>query len=260
MQFALSTGLRQSPAYQKSARDSIQQTGCQLCLRLFRHDFRQSNLESAIQTFLSEIGLRAADVHLVLDFQAMAEDPPIIKSWIDRLPWRDEWMTLVVVCGAFPKNLAHLEKNSQHLIPRSDFSCWRDYVHEASGRIAAFGDYTIQHGVFEESEGKQLNFSASLRYTGLTNWLIMRGEGVRNEDGPGYTQWVAHAQLLCEMDEFWGEDFSFGDKYVKEMSEEMQKTGRGSDWLAATINHHLTLTARQISRPSELSGLHVSSL
>lgn len=238
----------------------MQAAHCQACLRLFKHDFRQPGLESSIQAFLSEMSLRASDVHLVLDFQAMAEDPPTISSWINRLPKRNEWMTLTVVCGAFPKNLAHLEKNSQHLISRSDFSCWNDYVQEATGRIAAFGDYTIQHGIFEESEGKQFNFSASLRYTCLTEWLIMRGEGVRNEDGPGFAQWVAHAQLLCDMDAYCGEDFSFGDRYIKEMSLEMRKTGSAPDWLAATINHHLTLTARQICQPSELSGLHASSL
>src|SRR5208282_5768355 len=169
--FALSTGLRRSPTYQKSVRESIRATRCQLCLRLFKHDFRQAGLESSIEAFVSGMGVRALDVHLVLDFQAMGEDPPNISLWIDRLPKRTEWRTLTAVCCAFPKNLAHLEKNSQYVIPRSDLSCWNEHVQEATGRIAAFGDYTIQHGVFEETEGKHFNFSASLRYAGLTHWI-----------------------------------------------------------------------------------------
>lgn len=36
--FALSTGLRRSPTYQKSIIESIRATRCQLCLRLFKHD------------------------------------------------------------------------------------------------------------------------------------------------------------------------------------------------------------------------------
>jgi len=83
---------------------------------------------------------------------------------------------------------------------------------------------------------------------------------VLNEDGPEYAQWPAHAQLLCERDEFCGENYSYGDRYIKEMSLQVDKPGSVKDWLAATINHHLTLTARQISQPSELSGLHASSL
>lgn len=106
IQFALSTGLRQSFTYQKSIRESIQATRCQPCLRLFKHDFRQPGLESSIQAFLSEMGLRASDVYLVLDFQPMADDPPTISSSMNQLSKRDEWMTLTAVCGAFPKNLA----------------------------------------------------------------------------------------------------------------------------------------------------------
>lgn len=103
--FALSTGLRSSPTYQKCIRESIQAAHCQLCLRLFMDDIRQEGLESSIETFLSYMGVRALDVHLVIDFQAMDKDPPNISFWMGRLPKSNEWRTLTVVCGAFPRNL-----------------------------------------------------------------------------------------------------------------------------------------------------------
>jgi len=79
----------------------------------------------------------------------------------------------------------------------------------------------------------------------------MRGEGIRN-DGPGLSQFPANATLLCERPEFQGEDFSRGDRYIKEMALELEKNGSGRTgnlrtWLQATINHHLTLTVRQIA-------------
>ena len=47
----------------------------------------------------------------------------------------------------------------------------------------------------------------------------MRGEGVLNEDGPGYAQWPANAQLLCGREEFSGSAYPYGDRYIETMSE-----------------------------------------
>ncbi|MGP8201694.1 MAG: beta family protein [Limisphaerales bacterium] len=77
----------------------------------------------------------------------------------------------------------------------------------------------------------------------------MRGEGVHSEDGPGYAQWPAWALLLCERDEFCGPQFSFGDRYIHDMSQQMAKTGTAKGWLAAGFNHHLTFVVQQIQAP-----------
>ena len=75
----------------------------------------------------------------------------------------------------------------------------------------------------------------------------MRGEGVRNPDGPGYYQWPAQAQLLCEQQEFMGEPFSEGDRYISEMGRQSVRPGNAETWLKAGINHHLTLAVCQIA-------------
>lgn len=139
------------------------------------------------------------------------------------------------------------------MLPRLDWRAWRDQVtvQPPLPRLPAFGDYTVQHPVFREP-GFGLNFSASIRYTAEDDFVVMRGEGVRNDDGPGYSQWPANAMMLCERPEFRGESFSAGDRYIKEMSAEVEKNGSGrtggpGTWLQAAFNHHLTLTVRQIS-------------
>jgi hypothetical protein len=80
----------------------------------------------------------------------------------------------------------------------------------------------------------------------------MRGEGIRNDDGPGPEQWPANAMLLRERTEFSGRDFSYGDRYIEEMADHMENGGPPSNgnpttWLRAGLNRHLTLTARQIA-------------
>jgi hypothetical protein len=154
---------------------------------------------------------------------------------------------LVVLAGAFPKDLGHLEKNNHHDIPRTDWLNWIEHADSDAARIAAFGDYSVLHGHFEDQEGQFRNFSASIRYTLSDHWLIMKGEGVYNEDGAGFAQWPAHAKILTSMSEFAGEAFSPGDKFISEMARDPVKKGNVAQWLSAAISHHMTAVVTQIA-------------
>jgi hypothetical protein len=79
----------------------------------------------------------------------------------------------------------------------------------------------------------------------------MRGEGVRNDDGPGFAQWPANAKLLCGRPEYCGADFSDGDGCIRERSILGGKTGNAETWLRAGINHHLTFVVRQLARMAD---------
>ena len=159
-----------------------------------------------------------------------------------------EWRSLSVIAGSFPKDLSAFPKNGQYTQQRLDWLSWLYQVNRRPPlqRLPTFGDYTIQHPFFSEPP-RHMNFSASIRYTSGDYWVVMRGEGVRNETGPGYAQWPANAFLLRERREFCGSDFSYGDAYIEEMSSQLAATGNPETWLRAGINHHLTFVARQIA-------------
>jgi hypothetical protein len=81
----------------------------------------------------------------------------------------------------------------------------------------------------------------------------MKGEPLRNEDGPKFAQYPASATLLRESEEFYGPEFSYGDMYISRISIDGALTGSPTTWLQAGINHHLTVVSRQIaSLPSLL--------
>ncbi len=86
----------------------------------------------------------------------------------------------------------------------------------------------------------------------------MRGESVSNEEGPGTAQWPANAQLLCERPEYSGDDFSYGDKYIKEMISQYDKPGSPTTWLRAGINHHMTFVVRQLASLAGTSTVALS--
>ena len=97
-----------------------------------------------------------------------------------------------------------------------------------------------------------MNVSASIRYTTDDHWLVMRGEGLLNEDGDGHAQYPANAQLLMQRPEFRGSDFSFGDNYIYERPKNRDKPGTPRSWVTAGVNHHLTFVVRQIANLFEL--------
>ncbi len=112
-------------------------------------------------------------------------------------------------------------------------------------RRPTFGDYTIQHPIYKEPL-ENCNPSASIRYTYSEHWVIMRGQGLCQKGSPGNAQYLAEAQLLCDMDEFCGKDFSGGDQYIEETSQQPKSPGTPYTWLRAGINHHITYTTRQV--------------
>lgn len=244
----LVAGLYHSNAYYAAIASAARATGFEIALRLHPHDLRQARTSSLILEKLAEIGTQPRSAYLVLDFRALSQIEPNILASLETVRRFGSWKKIVLLLGGFPKDLAAVEKNTQHVLPRVDWLAWRNFVTQNPFSAPSFGDYTIQHGVYEEHEGQHLNFSASIRYTGDEGWIIMRGEGVLNEDGPGYAQWPANAQLLCSRDEFSGPNFSAGDRYIENMSGQTAHTGTAKDWLAAGINHHITFVVRQITR------------
>jgi hypothetical protein len=243
---AIVTGISRNAAEYEAVREACARSGFDICVRVSAFEFRQSGFASTLEDTIDRLHCSPSQASLIVDFQAIPPNGINLRPWLDMTPRLTEWHSLIFLSGAFPKDLAALEPNEQHVLPRGDWEGWLDLVAMTPIRIPAFGDYTIQYGLFEEREGKHFNFSASIRYTTPDGWIVMRGEGVLNEDGPGYAQWPANALLLCERTEFEGAEYSWGDKYIADMGRQIVKTGSAKEWLAAGINHHVTLVAKQL--------------
>lgn len=220
-----------------------------LCIRISNSDFKEVALASDIENFIKENGLEISNVDLLVDFKIVNENSDYneLVRKINTIPHLEKWRTFIVATGAFPKDLSHLEKHKDHHIPRTDLVFWKDFVKDLK-RPPSFSDYTIQHPIYEEPTGNS-NPSASIRYALEDNWLIMRGEGLRNPKGAGFKQYPAQAQLLASQKTFKGAEFSFGDGYIGEKAKDIKTklTGNPKTWLEAGINHHLTLVANQVA-------------
>lgn len=243
------TGLNRPNGFQQAVSRVVSSEGRGVGLRLVRDDLRRANLPEALESFAAQFDLRCDEIDLLVDLGIADFATPSLVYVYSRLPRLEEWRSLTVLSGAFPKDLMGFTVG-QHLHPREE---WMRWSKEATApapsvpRLPTFGDYTIQHAIYYEPP-KGANVSASIRYTTDGHWLIMRGEGLRSKGSPGHAQYPANAELLCGSKEYCGPQFSYGDEYIwKVASREILTTGSPETWLRAGINHHLTFVVRQIA-------------
>jgi hypothetical protein len=104
---------------------------------------------------------------------------------------------------------------------------------------------TLQH-VLSKEPVVVPNYSASIRYTVENEFVVLRGEGVLNEGGPGFGQYNGWATLLIGRTEYFGATFSAGDRYVAERAANWKSSGSAQTWLQAGLSHHVTATALQV--------------
>ncbi len=239
------TGVSRPTPYQAAVGDVLRLGKSDLVLRLSSYEFRQAAIGSMIDATLAEFGTSRGRTHLILDFGCIASSGMNFAAWLRNLPGLTEWKSVTVIAGTLPKDLSAFKPNEEYDLERGEWSSWCELADSINIPIA-FGDYTVQHAFFEEREGKRFNFSASIRYTTPEGYLVFRGEGVQNPDGPGYQQYLGEATLLCARDEFLGQGYCWGDAYIHEKGNGAVDTGGPKEWLAAAINHHLTLVAAQV--------------
>lgn len=231
-------------AYTRSTQSVLERHGSGICLRVSTEELRLSSIDRMIRECLSWYGASPSQVDLVIDRIGVEKDSFAFQDFAFRIPSIDRWNSLTVLAGSFPKDLSRLARGQTHRLARHEWLHW-DELGSWQGRRPAFGDYTIQHPYFSEPPVFP-NVSASVRYTLENEYLVMRGEGVLNEGGPGYAQYNGWAQLLVEMPDYFGLEFSPGDRYISERSTDVGSTGTPKTWLQAAFSHHLTMTALQV--------------
>lgn len=242
------TGLRRDAAYQAAVGQILVADGRGVCLRLFRADLASRSLQVDLERLLKQLALEPRQVDLILDIECHDTTYPGSDSLSSLIPDMRRWRSLAVASGAFPPDLTQWNTPGTYRVRRMDWLSWLGEVElgEKLVRRPTFSDYGIYHPTYKPPPGFP-NFTASIRYTNHDEWIVMRGEGVRNEGGAGFAQWPANAQLLCRMREFRGRDFSAGDAYIMHEAGNYDHPGNASTWLQAGFNHHMTFVVRQIA-------------
>ena len=219
-----------------------------LCIRITRAHLSEESIVQDLEQFITNHHLDPTCVDMLIDlkFIEVSDSLPDTMENIRRISEMYQWRTFAVASGSFPKDLTEFRSHNDYNINRHEYHLWQK-ISEVMSRKPSFADYTIQHPEYTEPT-LGANPSASIRYTLENGWLVRRGEGLRNPEGAGYKQYLAHAKVLVKQGKYYyGKDFSAGDAYIAEIAGQEEKTGNPRTWLQAGINHHITLTTRQVN-------------
>ncbi len=248
-------GLGDGPDYLSAMSPLMSDRG--VCLRLRYADLDGSDLSNRVNSFVSTISASWPAIDIVADFE-MHYGEMDIDAVCTRVPQAAACRTLTVAAGSFPIDLRAFKNPGSYYQPREEWLRWKNQVSTALTRRPTFGDYATLHPRLTSSKGG-LNPSASIRYATADRWLIMKGDGLHNEDGPGHKQYRANAMLLTERREYCGPDFSYGDRYISEVAGAETGTGTPMTWVRAGVNHHVTFVVREIAALFKTSGTPESS-
>jgi hypothetical protein len=241
------TGLKRTDEHQSAVANVAATDRRGVCLRLTPSDVLGTTFHHDLKCVLQKLGTKKSDMDLLLDCGVSSPKTTDLGVLFDRIRDLTEWRSLTAASGSFPKDLQQYRPGS-HEILRNDWLSWKQLTsgEQRITRKPSFADYTIQYGHYVEPV-ENCNPSASIRYTLEDRWLIMRGEGLLNEKGPGGAQYTANAILLRDRAEFYGAGFSEGDAYIFDMSNRTDKCGNPRTWIQAGLNHHMTVVSRQIA-------------
>ncbi len=225
-----------------------------LCLRLVCADLNDmSTLGKKIDELLVSTGLKEEDVDLLVDIKEIEENSGKFSKYMDlskAIPSLLKWRTFTFASGAFHEDLSRCKSEEGTIIPRLDWTNWVSQTQDKSSlRTPSFSDYTIQHPIYKEST-QFFPPTTSIKYTLEGGWLILKGKKQK------FGYYLANANLLVGDSRFYGEGFSYGDKYITEKAQHFPVyvkdpniggTGSTETWLIAGISHHLAVVVRQVS-------------
>lgn len=223
-----------------------------LCLRLVCSDLVDDRFHDKLRYFLESNDLSEEEVDLLVDIQYIEKaNDPYVKYFdlSQKIPHLLRWRTYTFASGAFPIDLSGFKLEEDNLFPRIDLENWLNVSRLNPIRTPSFSDYAIQHPIYKEAT-QLFSPTASIRYTLKKDWWIMKGRRGKYED------YLTYAKLLSSEEAFFGESFSYGDRYIVEKSKHydayvinkgLKGTGNSATWLAVGINHHLECTVGQIA-------------
>jgi hypothetical protein len=225
-------------SYEESCRDElasvIEQDGRGLLLRIRVSDL---NHPDRIDTILSDLSTTARDGHLMIDYRGQQMN---LESDIPRVPHLEEWRTITVASGVFPRSLADYSLNEWHSFSRLDWTSWKSGIESNLKRKPAFADYATRDPGAPAGGGLP---RVSLRYARKTKWLVRQDGRVADGASPQMKQVCAS---LVATKEFDGPSYSAGDSAIALAALPESGPGNAGQWVMWGINHHLVLTLREI--------------
>lgn len=241
--------MNRSAAYMAAAASLASSHG--VCLRLPVDEWPASVGAAAVDQLLNDLGISAADAHIVLD---LADDVGsaagmLASSELRSFPHLSDWRSITVAGTSVPETMP--PGPGLHVVGRYE---WRIYqalrgLAAPLPRLPTFGDYAIAgFGAGPDIDPRVMSISATLRYTIDTDILVAKGGLFKGSAGRsrGAAAVPPAAALLTGHADFKGPGHCGFDDWLLQVT---AGTGGGSPeiWRRVGTEHHLRVVTNQIA-------------
>lgn len=223
---------------------------CEIAFRTSNDTGGFLDYNNHVSSLRQEIGLDPENIILILDMGQVEADSYNFMATLAGTTIRllengiNDWKDIVVTAGSFPKDLSNFQPQDEaYRIPRYEWLMNIELTRSEEFGAIKYGDYGTRYAIYEDVSYQG---TISLKYSSVNNYLIFRG--IRTGDHPyGHGQFITHCENLITLDDYSGEDFSWGDLKYKETSqydpndEEGRRTGGPQNWVEWSQNHHISL-------------------
>ncbi|HFT8240555.1 TPA: beta family protein [Yersinia enterocolitica] len=231
----------------------------EICLRLTTIDLVNPQL---IISYITQLNIPLNKIDIMIDLRdtltadgiTSGNNKTLALGLINNLPNVHQYRSLTLAAGSFPVDLSDISVGiySQN---RLEWELWQSvYSSNQLVRHVIYSDYGVQHPEYPRLTTKFPSATASVRYTGDTNFWVFRGRIARRY---GFDQYGAHSQSIINHQEYSGTTFSIGDNdindYASTYSQYLQnpqgnyKFGSPEVWRRIGQNHHITKVVEQLA-------------
>ena len=223
-----------------------------ICLRLLVEDFDEEiDLEARIDGILERLQMGEAEIDIILDLEEIQDDLQrsvlVARALLGGVPRPTSWRRLILAASSFPEDLRDMNAATVTTMPRQEWALWKA-LNRRPERLPrkdlVYGDYGITHPSLKELDPRTMRMSASIRYTGRDEWVVVKGRNVRQY---GFEQYFDLCETLVQHPSFTGREFSWGDSFIADTAARKSGPGNATTWRKVGTNHHITLVAIQLA-------------
>jgi hypothetical protein len=203
-----------------------------------------------VDEVLNRLNVARSRCHLLIDCGQLPEDgvEQIVvaaHSSLLSVPAIDEWQSVAVAGASFPQYLGRVAPGVSEL-RRLERDVWTQLIEALAPaqRRPLYSDYGVTSKDIEELDPRMISVSANIRYTHRDAFYVFKGQSLRRAS---YEQFRELSRSVVNSGVYCGEEFSWGDRYIKECAAGIVTTGNTMTWRKVATNHHLTFVVRQLN-------------